>query len=70
MLRKKLAAIIQFAFFLGLGLFLVWWMMRGIDEAGWQQIKNSWLQAKYWLFFPVFFVLLAANTERGAREAT
>lgn len=67
MLRKKLAAIIQFAFFLGLGLFLVWWMMRGIDEAGWQQIKNSWLQAKYWLFFPVFFVLLASHYVRALR---
>ena len=41
MLKKRIILAAQFLFFLGLGLFLVWWMARGIDEKGWQQIRLS-----------------------------
>ncbi len=67
MLKKRIILVIQFLFFLGLGLFLVWWMARGIDDKGWTQIKISLKQANYWLFVPVFAMLLLSHYIRALR---
>jgi uncharacterized protein (TIRG00374 family) len=67
MLKKRIILAAQFLFFLGLGLFLVWWMARGIDEKGWQQIRTSLKQANYWLFVPVFAMLLLSHYIRALR---
>lgn len=67
MLKKRIILAVQFLFFLGLGLFLVWWMARGIDEKGWIQIKLSLQQANYWLFVPVFLMLLLSHYVRALR---
>ena len=67
MLKKRIILAVQFLFFLGLGLFLVWWMARGIDDKGWAQIKVSLQQANYWLFVPVFAMLLLSHYVRALR---
>jgi uncharacterized membrane protein YbhN (UPF0104 family) len=67
MLKKRIILAVQFLFFLGLGLFLVWWMARGIDDKGWIQIKASLQQANYWLFVPVFAMLLLSHYVRALR---
>lgn len=67
MIKRRIIAFLQFTLFLGLGLFLVWWMIRGIDENGWQQIQDSLKKAKYWLFVPVLMILLASHYVRALR---
>lgn len=67
MIKKRIFTVLQFLFFLGLGVFLVWWMARGIDDKGWLQIKASLKQAKYWLFLPVFLMLLLSHYIRALR---
>lgn len=67
MLRKRILTILQFAFFLGLGIFIVWWMAKGIDAKGWQQIKDSLQQAKYLLIVPVFVLLIFSHYLRALR---
>lgn len=67
MLKKRIILALQFIFFLGLGLFLVWWMARGIDDKGWEQIRLSLKQANYWLFVPVFLMLLLSHYVRALR---
>lgn len=67
MLRKRILTILQFAFFLGLGIFIVWWMAKGIDAKGWQQIKHSLQQARYLLFIPVFVLLIFSHYLRALR---
>lgn len=67
MLKKRIILAVQFLFFLGLGLFLVWWMARGIDDKGWEQIRLSLKQANYWLFVPVFLMLLLSHYVRALR---
>lgn len=67
MLKKRFIAILQFLLFLGLGLFLVWWMIKGIDSEGWIQIKQSLKKAKYWLFLPVLLILLLSHYVRALR---
>ncbi|MFT3844296.1 MAG: lysylphosphatidylglycerol synthase transmembrane domain-containing protein [Lacibacter sp.] len=67
MLKKKIIVALQFVFFLGLGIFLVWWMARGIDENGWKQIRESLRHAKYWLFAPVLLMMLLSHYVRALR---
>jgi len=67
MIKKRILTVLQFLFFLGLGVFLVWWMARGIDDNGWLQIKASLKQANYWLFLPVFLMLLLSHYIRALR---
>lgn len=67
MLRKRLIMLLQLAIFLGLGIFLVWWMARGIDANGWQQIQQSLAKARYGLFFPVLGMLVFSHYIRALR---
>lgn len=67
MLKKRIILVVQFLFFLGLGLFLVWWMSRGITDAQWKDIRQSMKQANYWLFVPVFAMLLLSHYVRALR---
>lgn len=67
MLRKRILSILQVAFFLALGIALVWWMARKITTDQWTQIDASLKQARYWLLIPVFFVLIASHYLRALR---
>jgi glycosyltransferase 2 family protein len=67
MLLKRFITILQFLFFLGLGVFLVWWMARGIDAEGWKQIRASVQRANFWLFLPVLFMMLISHFVRALR---
>jgi uncharacterized protein (TIRG00374 family) len=67
MLRKRIITLLQFIFFLGLGVFIVWWMSKGIDDKGWLQIAESIRKAKFILFLPVFLLLLLSHFFRALR---
>lgn len=59
--------LLQLLIFLGLGVFLVWWMAKGIDAKGWQQIRTSLSQARFGLFFPVLGLLVLSHYVRALR---
>lgn len=67
MILKRLFTIFQFLLFLGLGLFIVWWMARGINAEGWKQINNSLSRANYLLFIPVLLLLILSHYVRALR---
>lgn len=67
MTKKRIILAVQFLFFLGLGVFLVWWMAKGIDEQGWEQIRASLKKANYWLFLPVLLMMLLSHYIRALR---
>jgi glycosyltransferase 2 family protein len=67
MLRKRIFIGLQFLFFLGLGLFLVWWMLRGITNEQWATLKASMKNAKYWLLVPVFSLMFLSHFLRAVR---
>ena len=64
MLRKKIISVIEYLFFLGLGILLLWLSVRKLDlSAIWADIE----QARYsWLFFALFFALVS-HTFRALR---
>ena len=67
MLKKRILALVKFLIFLGLGIFIVWWMARGIDEKGWNQIELSLRKARFLLIVPVFLLLIISHYFRALR---
>jgi uncharacterized protein (TIRG00374 family) len=66
-MRKKWLSILQYLFFLGLGLFLVWWSMQQIPPEKWGDFKKSLQNANYWLLIPVFLILTTSHFIRALR---
>ena len=66
-MKKRLLYILQYLFFLGLGIFLVWWSLHQIPDQKWGEFKHSLETAKYWLMFPVFLILSLSHIIRALR---
>ncbi|MGZ3838223.1 MAG: lysylphosphatidylglycerol synthase transmembrane domain-containing protein [Flavisolibacter sp.] len=66
-MRKPIFTILQYSFFLGLGILFVWLSVKNINHAQWLQIKNSLQRAKHWLIIPVFILLLLSHYSRALR---
>lgn len=67
MMKKRLSIILQYLFFLGLGIFLVWWSIKDIDKEKWSQIDVSLNSARFYLLGPVFLILLLSHYIRALR---
>lgn len=66
-MNKKVVSYLQYALFLGLAIFLVWWSIKKIPSTEWDNIKAAILKAKYWLIFPVMGSLLLSHYSRALR---
>ena len=66
-MKKSFLTIIQYFFFLGLGILFVWLTVKDIDHQQWLHIKNSLLQARLWLIIPVIFLLFISHYSRALR---
>ncbi len=66
-MNKKILGVLQYLFFLALGIFLLWWSLRKVDDKGWLDIKNSFLNARYLVIIPIVVALLASHYSRALR---
>lgn len=66
-MKKTLSSAIKYIFFLGLGVFLIWWSLRQIPDDKWNEFIESLTNARFWLVIPVFFILSASHLLRGLR---
>ncbi|TAG12909.1 MAG: UPF0104 family protein [Sphingobacteriia bacterium] len=66
-MQKKWLSLFQYLFFLGLGIFLVWWSLQQIPAEKWNDFKLSLKSANYWLMLPVVFILSASHLLRALR---
>lgn len=66
-MNKRLRNILQYAFFLGLGIFLVWWSVKDLTADDRSHIRNALKTAKYWLIIPVFGILFLSHYIRAIR---
>jgi glycosyltransferase 2 family protein len=66
-MQKKLISAVKFIFFLGLGVFLVWWSINKLNEKDYLEFINSLKNANYYLLIPVFFILSASHVSRTLR---
>ncbi len=66
-MNKRIRTILQYIFFFGLGIFLVWWSIKDLSANDKSHIKNALTTARYWLLIPVFCFLLFGHYIRGLR---
>ena len=66
-MKKRLIAFIKYLFFLGIGVFLVWWSLHQIPSDKWGEFKNSLRTARYGLIAPVFLILTLSHICRALR---
>ncbi len=66
-MNKRLRTILQYIFFLGLGIFLAWWSLKDLTTENRSQIREALKTAKYWLLIPVFAILLLSHFTRALR---
>lgn len=66
-MNKRLRNILQYAFFLGLGIFLVWWSVKDLTADDRSHIRNALKTARYWLIIPVFGILFLSHYIRAIR---
>ena len=66
-MKKAILTIIKYLFFLGLGIFLVWWSIHKMGDKNWEECKTALKSARFILFIPVFFILMASHVSRAMR---
>ena len=66
-MKKRLVAVVKYLFFLGIGIFLVWWSLHQIPKDKWGEFKDSLRNAKYALILPVFLILSLSHVLRALR---
>jgi glycosyltransferase 2 family protein len=66
-MQKRLISILKFGFFLGLGIFLVWWSIHKLPDDQYEKFITALKTADYLLLVPVFFILSASHLSRALR---
>src|SRR5690242_2394187 len=66
-MKKSILTILQYSFFLGLGILFVWLSVRKIDHSQWLQIKDALQRARLWLIFSVLILLILCQYFRALR---
>ena len=66
-MNKRLISILQYSVFLGAGLFLVWWQLKGMTEEQKTQFTTALRSTNYWLIIPIVFMSLFSHLSRAYR---
>jgi glycosyltransferase 2 family protein len=66
-MKKSFLTIIQYLFFISLGIFFVWLSVKDIAYEQWLQIKDSIRRARHWIVLPVILMLLLSHYSRALR---
>jgi len=66
-MNKRLISILQYTLFLGAGIFLVWWQLKGMTAAQKTQFTSALSNANYWLIIPIVFMSLLSHLSRAYR---
>lgn len=66
-MKNLLKKAIRIIFFLGLGIFLVWLIIKDFTPEQWQHIRQAFYEANYRLLFPIFITGIASHYIRALR---
>lgn len=64
---RRILNILQYILFLGAGVFLVWWQLKSMNAAEWNDFKASLKDVKYWVILPVFVMSMLSHLSRAMR---
>ncbi len=66
-MRKKILSFVQYAIFLGAGIFLVWWQLKSMTVAEKTEFYAAFSNTNYWLMIPVVLMSLLSHLSRSMR---
>jgi len=66
-MKKRIRTILQYLFFLGLGIFFAWLSLKNLDAEKMTKIRGAFSNARHWLIIPVFFILFLSHYVRALR---
>jgi uncharacterized membrane protein YbhN (UPF0104 family) len=66
-MNKRFRTILQYTFFLGLGIFLVWWSIKDLGSDDKSQIRSALKTARYYLLIPILSILFLSHLVRALR---
>jgi uncharacterized protein (TIRG00374 family) len=66
-MKKKLLSILKYSFFLGIGIFLVWWQFSKMTSAQRIEFEESLRHANYFYIIPITVFALASHLSRAMR---
>lgn len=66
-MKKPVVTILQYVFFLGLGILFVWLSVRQINQQQWEEIKGALQSSRKGLIIPVCVMLLLSHYSRALR---
>ncbi|HOZ85184.1 MAG TPA: lysylphosphatidylglycerol synthase transmembrane domain-containing protein [Niabella sp.] len=66
-MARKIATIIRYCFFLGLGVFFIFWSLKGLTPGDMKSISQALQQGNYWFILPGIFVMLLSHWVRALR---
>jgi len=69
-MKKRLTTVLKYLFFLGIGIFLVWWSLHQVPDNEWAKFKEALANARYWTIIPVFIILSSSHLLRALRWKT
>ncbi len=64
---KRFLSIFQYVFFLGGGLFLVWWQLNSMTAIEKKEFYNSLKNVNYWIAIPILLMSIASHISRSMR---
>jgi len=66
-MSKRLLIYLQYILFLGGGLFLVWWQLKGMSVAEEREFYSAINNANYWMILPVALMSIVSHIARSMR---
>lgn len=66
-MQKRILSILQYVFFLGGGLFLVWWQLKSMSSADQTEFYAALQHANYWYVVPVAILSILSHISRSMR---
>jgi glycosyltransferase 2 family protein len=66
-MNKRIASILKYLFFLGIGVSLAWWQFSKMTPIQKHDFYVSLLHANYWLLIPVFLMAVLSHISRAIR---
>ncbi len=66
-MRKQIFSILQYITFLGAGIFLVWWQLKGMTVTEKLEFTNAFSNTNYWIVIPIVIMSLLSHLCRSIR---
>ncbi len=66
-MHRRIFTLLQYILFLAAGLILIWWQLHSMSNEEWKQFTAAFGKVRYWIFLPVFILVILSHYCRAIR---